>query len=73
MWETWVAAFAYLLFPLVSKFPVFTAAKLVIDETYERCKGKWHYFYACMNLDDHHILAPHFSERRNAKAVDTTL
>lgn len=69
----WVEAFAYLIFPLISKLPILTATKLVIDETYERCKAKWHYFYACMNLDDHHIIAPHFSEKRNTKAVATTL
>ncbi len=69
----WIEAFAYLIFPLISKLPIITASKFVIDETYERCKGKWHYFYACMNLDDHQIVSPHFSQKRNTKAVATTL
>lgn len=69
----WCCALANLAFPLISKLPINAGNLLAIDETYERYNGKWGYFYACIEPHLKAIMAPHFSPKRNVKAVSATL
>lgn len=69
----WIESVAHLLAPLVTKLPISTSNILVADETYERYAGSWGYYYACLDAINRYLVAPHFSPKRNVKAVATCL
>ncbi|MEQ6359710.1 DDE-type integrase/transposase/recombinase [Thermoanaerobacter thermohydrosulfuricus] len=61
------------LAPLVKLIPLPLSGVVVIDETYIKVKGKWHYlFTACDGLRGF-IISQHLSPHRDAKAALTIL
>jgi transposase-like protein/rubredoxin len=71
--QTWVVSLASKLAPLVKLIPLPLSGIVVIDETYVKVKGKWHYlFTACDGLRGF-IISQHLSPHRDAMAALTIL
>lgn len=67
--QSWVVSLAAYLAPLVKLFALPLSGIVVIDETYIKVKGKWHYlFTACDGLRGF-IISQHLSSHRDAKAA----
>jgi transposase-like protein len=71
--QNWVVSLASKLAPLVKSIHLPLSGLVVIDETYIKVKGKWHYlFTACDGLRGF-IISQHLSPHRNAVAALTIL
>lgn len=71
--QNWVVSLASKLAPLVKSINLPLSSLVVIDETYIKVKGKWHYlFTACDGLRGF-IISQHLSPHRDALAALTIL
>lgn len=71
--QSWMVSLAAKLAPLVKLIPLPLSGIVVIDETYVKVKGKWHYlFTACDGLRGF-IISQHLSPHRNVGAALTIL
>jgi len=71
--RTWLLALAVHVAPLLDRIPLPFSGTVVIDETYVKVRGRWHYLFAAMDAHGGHILAVHLSKRRNSRAAATII
>lgn len=71
--QSWMISLAANLAPLIKRIPLPLSGIVVIDETYIKIKGNWHYmFTACDGLKGF-IISQHISSHRDVRAALTIL
>ncbi|MDI3534633.1 MAG: hypothetical protein PWQ82_998, partial [Thermosediminibacterales bacterium] len=67
--QTWVVSLASKLAPLVKLIHLPLSGIVVIDETYIKVKGKWHYLFTAFDGLRGFIISQHISPHRDVKAA----